>query len=214
MHPDEIDTEFLKQFHDLIGEEIKNNRRFIIVPGGGALCRKFNKVARDITNVSNEDIDWLGIHATRLNGQLLRTIFAKEANPVLFEKRGKIKEFGKYQILIGTGWEPGHSTDFVPIQIAADFKIQKVIIMGKPEFVYEKDNVKFPDAKPYSYLAWANYLALIPNEWSPASSAPVDPIAAKLAQKEKIEVIVAGKDLNNLKNIVEGKDFRGTIIKD
>jgi len=211
-HPDGINVDFLKDFYNLITQEIANDKRFVIVSGGGALCRKFNKAARHITEVSDEDIDWLGIHATRLNAHLLRTIFAKEANPTLFKKRGRIEEFGGYRIIIGGGWEPGHSSDFVGVQIAADFKIPQTIIMGKPEYVYDRDNQEFDDAKPFLRLKWEEYLKLIPNEWSPAASTPVDPIAAKLAQKEGIRVIVAGRDLANLKNIIEGKEFKGTTI--
>ncbi len=212
MHPDEIDVIFLRAFYNLIIQEIKASKRFVIVAGGGALCRKFNKAALEITDVSDEDIDWLGIHATRLNAHLLRTIFAKEANPHLFEKRGKINEFGPYPIIIGSGWEPGHSSDFPAVQIAADLKIPRVIILGKPEYVYDKDNQQFPDAKPFFNLNWANYLQLIPNDWTPGSHAPVDPIAAKLAHQENLEVIVAGQDLANLKSILDGEEFRGTVI--
>jgi uridylate kinase len=43
---------------------------------------------------------------------------------------------------------------------------------------------------------------------------PFDPVASKLAQKNNLEVIIAeGKNLKNLKNILEEKKFVGTIVK-
>jgi uridylate kinase len=215
IHPDEIDISYLKDFYDFILKEIAEGKKFIIVTGGGALCRKFQKAAGEFVHVSDEDKDWLGIHSTRLNAQLLRTIFIKQAHPVILKKRGKITDFDGYSIIIAAGWPPGGwSTDFVAVQIAVDFGLGEALILGKPEYVYDKDNQKFPDAKPFEKISWSEYLKLIPNEWSPGIHAPLDPIAAKLAQKENLKVIVAGgKDLENVKKILNNQDFKGTIIE-
>ncbi len=212
-YPDEIDTAYLKEFYDFIVKEIASGKKFIIVTGGGSLCRKFQKAAGQIAEVSDEDKDWLGIHTTRLNAHLLRTIFVKEAQPVILKRRGKVENFDGHSIIIGAAWHPGRSTDFVAVQIAIDFKAGQAIILGKPEYVFDKDNQKFAQAKPIEKISWSDYLKLIPNEWSPGLHAPVDPIAAQLAQKEKLKVIVAGgRDLSNVKNILEGKKFKGTTI--
>jgi len=42
---------------------------------------------------------------------------------------------------------------------------------------------------------------------------PFDPIAAKEAERLKLKVVIIGKDINNLKNILENKNFKGTLIK-
>ncbi len=212
--PDEINTIYLKDFYNFIIGEIAADKKFIVVTGGGSLCRKFQKAAGEFVHVSDEDKDWLGIHSTRLNAQLLRTIFIKQAHPVILKERGKITDFDGYSVIVAAGWHPGWSTDFVAVQIAVDFNVDKVLILGKPDFVYNKDNQQFSDAKPFTNLTWSEYLKLIPNDWSPGIHAPVDPIAAQLAQKEGIKAVVAdGKNLENLKNILEGKKFKGTIIE-
>jgi len=213
--PDDINVSYLKEFYSFVLEEISKGKRFIFVVGGGGPARKYQKAAHEIAELTDEDKDWIGVHATRLNAHLLRTIFRKEAHPVLFEERHKMKDFEGHSIIIGAGWRPGWSTDFVAVQIAADFKVKQAIILGKPEHVYDKDHQLFDDAKPIEELNWTEYLKLIPNEWKPGIHAPVDPVAAKLAQQENLEVVVAsGKDLNNFRNILEGKQFKGTIIKD
>ena len=211
---EEIDLDFLKKFYAFIKSRIlKYNNKFIIVIGGGAITRKYQQAASKISKVSNEDKDWLGIHATRLNAHLIRTIFKKQANPVIFEQRFKIKNFGKYSLIIGAGWKPGWSTDFVACQIAVDFKISKVIILGHPDYVYTKDPRKHKNAKPIKKITWQNYLKLIPKKWSPGLHAPVDPIAARLSQKENLEAVVANAlDLRNLQRILNSQIFKGTVL--
>jgi len=212
--PDVVNVDYLREFHHFLSGQIKEGKRFILVIGGGGPARQYQKAAGAVVEVSDEDKDWIGIHATRLNAHLLRTVFRDEANPIIFEAKGKITEFGDYPLIIGAGWRPGWSTDFVTVQIAVDFKNPQAIILGKPDYVYDKDNHLYSDAKPYSKMSWEEYMKLVPAEWSPGIHAPVDPVAAQLAQKEKLRVIVAGgKDLANVKNILDGKEFKGTIIE-
>ncbi|MDD4333294.1 MAG: UMP kinase, partial [Patescibacteria group bacterium] len=48
--------------------------------------------------------------------------------------------------------------------------------------------------------------------WSPGLNMPFDPIASRKAQELNLQVIIAGKNLKNLKNILEDKKFKGTVI--
>ncbi len=211
--PKEINTSFLRQFYRSIKKEIKKGYKFIIVTGGGDVARNFQNAALLVNRVSNKERDWIGIHATYLNAHLLRAIFKKEAEPSIFNERFKIKEFDGHSIIIASGWRPGRSTDFVAVQIAQDFEIDKVIILGKPDYVYSKDPVKNEDAVKIEDIQWKDYLKIIPSRWRPGRSMPVDPVAGRLAKKEKLEVIVAdGKDLKNLRNILRDKKFKGTRI--
>ena len=213
IHPDELNVPYLKEFYDFILGQVARGRKFIIVVGGGKLCRKYQQAATEVAGINDEDKDWIGIHATRLNAHLLRTIFIKQAHPVILKQRHKVTDFGDHSIIIGAGWHPGWSTDFVAVQTAADFKINEVIILGRPDYVYDKDNQKFDDAEPFEKLTWGQYAKLIPAQWSPGMSAPVDPVAAKLAQSANIKVIVAsGADLVNVGKILNGEKFKGTTI--
>ena len=211
--PKEIDIDFLSKFHLFLKKELKKGKKFILVAGGGSVARQYQEAAVKITKIVDEDKDWLGIHATRINAHLLRVIFRNKANPVVFDERFRLKGFDKYPIIIGSGWDPGWSTDFDSVQIAVDLKIKKVIILGKPSYVYTSDPQKDKKAKPIRELKWEDYLKMIPQKWLPGLHSPVDPVAARLAKKEKITVIVAdGKDLDNFKRIIENNTFKGTII--
>ena len=213
MCPDAINTEFLKRFYKTIKKEIASGNRFVIIVGGGGLARKYQEAAADVSVINDEDKDWLGIHATRLNAHLLRTIFQKEAQPMILKRRKKVMTFGRRGVIIGAGWHPGWSTDYVAVRSALDFGAQRVIMLGKPAFVYDKDNQKYKSAKAFDCLSWKEYMKLIPARWKPGLHAPVDPVAARLAAQNKMEVIVArGDDLANVRNIIVGRHFRGTTI--
>jgi len=212
--PEKFNLDFLKEFYFFIKREVKKGNKFIIVSGGGDITRKYQSAAGKITRVSNEDKDWIGIHATRLNAHLLRTIFKRESNPFVFDKRFKIKDFGNSSIIIASGWKPGWSTDFVAVQIAADFKIKLVINLCKAGYVYTADFEKYPGAEPIEKISWKDYLNLIPKRWTPGLHVPVDPVAARLAKRKKIKVIIAkGGDFENLRNILRGKNFKGTVLE-
>lgn len=211
---DFIDTNFLRCFHLFIKKQLKQGYRFVFVIGGGVVCRKYQSAASKITNLCDEDKDWLGIHVTRLNAHLIRTIFRKEAHPVVFEERFKFKTFGRERVIIAAGWRPGWSTDFVACQIACDFGLKVVLILGKPDYVYTADFEKDPSASPLAKINWPDYLKLIPKKWTPGLHAPLDPVAARLAKKERLKVIVAqGRDLKNLAKILRGEKFKGTVIE-
>jgi uridylate kinase len=211
--PKEINTTYLRQFYFLIKKEIKNGYKFIIITGGGDVARNFQKAALLVNRVPNKERDWIGIYATYLNAHLLKAVFKKEAHPSIFNARFKVKDFNDHSVIIGSGWSPGWSTDFVATQIAADFNIKRVLTLGKPDYVYTSDPAKNSDAQPIERIKWEDYLKIIPSRWTPGLSLPVDPIAARLAKKEKKEVIVAdGKNLTNLRKILRDKKFKGTLL--
>ena len=209
-----INILFLKKFRKLILEKLKRDKKFIIVAGGGKTTRMYQKAATNITNIKKEDIDWIGIHATRLNAHLLRTIFQKEAYPVILDNPKKILQKNKKNLMIAAGWRPGWSTDYISVLLARRFKVKEVINAGDVSFVYKRDPKKFKNARPIQKISWSDYQKLIPEEWTPGMSAPFDPIATKLARKLKLKVkIVKATDLKNLENAIEEKKFKGTVIE-
>jgi len=210
--PHEINTLFLKKFFLFIERHIKQGKKFVIVAGGGKLARILQKGLNKISKFSQRDKDILGIEATKINAQLLKIIFKKFSCPQILDKRFKIKDFKRYKIIIASGWRPGFSTDFVAVQIAKDFKIKKIVLISNIDYVYDKDPKKYKDAKPIKKISWEDYLKLIPSKWRPGLNAPVDPVAARFSKKNKLEVILASASLSNLEKILEGKEFKGTII--
>jgi uridylate kinase len=210
--PNNIDIKFIKQFKNIIEEKIKENKKFIIIVGGGKIARNYQDAAKSLIKVSNEDLDWLGIHATRINAHLLLTIFRKYAYYRII-KNPKEKVKFKEKILIAAGWKPGFSTDYDAVLLAKTYNSDTIINLTNIDYVYDKDPNKFKDAKPFKEISWKDYLKLIEQKWIPGMSAPFDTLASKLVQKFKFKVVIInGNKLKNLKNYLENRKFKGTII--
>lgn len=208
-----MDTKFLTGLNTFIRNEIAKGWRFFIVVGGGATARHYIEEAKQIVgNITDWDLDYLGIHATRLNAHLLRTIFQDVAHPRIIANYDKKITNLRQPVVIAAGWKPGFSTDYCAVILGRDYEAKIIINMSNIETVYDKDPNKFTDAKPLHKLTWDEFTKLVGNKWSPGSNLPFDPIATKLAKDLGISVYVIGKDLINLDNILKGVDFRGTVI--
>jgi uridylate kinase len=212
--PGDINMRFLKSFRNLIISQIKKGHRFIIIVGGGKVSRDYMNAASKISKLTDEDIDWLGIHGTRMNAHLLRTIFRDYAHKRVIknpkEKNIKFKE----KILIAAGWKPGWSTDYDAVLLARNFKVKTIINMTKLSYVYTKDPDKHKDAKPLKQISWGEYRKIVGDQWHPGLNAPFDPVASKLAQKLGLKVIILkGTAVKNLKKCIQRKKFVGTVVQ-
>jgi hypothetical protein len=57
---------------------------------------------------------------------------------------------------------------------------------------------------PVPAINWQGLFKIIGHKWVPGANLPFDPMAGKLAKKNQIKVIITnGKNLKNLKNILE-----------
>src|SRR4030042_1212699 len=104
-----------------------NKSEIIVISVGGSL------ICPD-----REDLDWIGIHATRINAQLLRTVFQKYAKPKVIKNPIEPVEFNE-KILVAAGWKPGCSTDYDSVLLAQQFGGKKVIKLRNIDYVYDKD---------------------------------------------------------------------------
>lgn len=211
---DNIDTHFLSALRDLIETETTAGRRFILIAGGGKTARKYQDAAAEVAPLTRDDLDWLGIHATHLNGHLLRTIFRDIAHPVMIKNPDDILDIPPTtQVVVAGGYRPGCSTDLRAIQIAERVGATKVINLSNTDYVYTADPKTDPTAEKIEDISWSDFRALIPQEWDPGLSTPFDPIAAKEAEAKNIEVAaINGTKLLSLKSYLDGKPFTGTRI--
>jgi len=212
---DGIDTEFLKKLNVFIRKYIKRGKRFFLVAGGGVTARAYRDAGKNVVgNMKETDLDWLGIHSTRLNAHLLRTIFEDIAHPRIIENYDKKLFNWKESLVIGAGWHPGFSTDYDAVILARDYGANLIINLSNIDWVYDKDPRYNKDAKPIKKLTWGETEKIVGTKWAPGINAPFDPIAAQLARKLKLTVIVAnGDNFSNLEKIIEGDNFIGTVIQ-
>ncbi len=214
--PEEVDWKFLKQFKKAIETQIEKGYRFIIITGGGKTCRKYQAAAKKITKVTNDDLDWLGIHTTRFNAHLIRTIFREHAHPIINKNPYDLESFlkAKESILVAAGYKPGNSTDYIAVLLAKQFGATKIANLSNIDYVCDKNPQKHPDAKKIKEINWADFQKIVGDSWDPGANVPFDPIASKLAAKEDIEVVILnGKKIANFEKYLNGQKFIGTTIK-
>jgi uridylate kinase len=208
--PDQIDTEYLRSFAAIIRKHISTTQKFIIIAGGGKTARRYQDAARALGELSSNDLDWLGIHATRLNGHLLRSIFRAEAHPQLIDD--PTDPVPAADVVIAAGWQPGWSTDYVATKIAKTVGATRLANISSVDSIYTADPKLDPTAAKIEKITWTKFRTLIPDTWDPGLNAPFDPVAAEEAQEAGMEVAIIGRDLTQFEAYLSGNTFKGTLI--
>ncbi len=215
MAPDSPDAAFIKDICSLLKEITDNHdKRLILIIGGGAPSRVYQQALREITGgeCSGYGLDLIGIRATHLNAQLVKESLGDYCiDPLVTDPSKEIEFNGK--ILVGAGWKPGFSTDNIAVLLAEKLGAGQIINLSNIVKVYSDDPKKNPDAVPLDYISWDDYISMVGDEWTPGKNSPFDPVATKKARELNLQVITAeGRDLDNVKAILTGNTFSGTVM--
>ena len=209
-------AQFLASLRDVISGFIRRGDTFVLVSGGGKTARVYIDAAKSITNLADDDLDWLGIHATRLNGHLLRTVFRDVAHPVMFKNPLAVPGASTWKgsVLVAAGWKPGWSTDYVACRIAKRLGASTVINLSNIAKVHTGDPKKDASAKPCDEMSWKDYRKMVGNVWSPGLSAPFDPVASRFCHRNGIRVVVmTGMRMEPLLEYLTTGHGEGTILQ-
>lgn len=210
--PDGIDTSFVKNFTDLIRSQVAEGKKFVIITGGGKTSRHYTDAIKKIIAPSSEDLDWIGIAATRANAELLRVALSDIAHKKISLDPDVLPE-SDMPIIVGGGWKAGHSSDMAAVHSAISAASKRVVNLSNIDYVYEKDPKKYPDAKKIEKISWHDFRKILPADWEPGSNTPFDPISAAKAEASGIEVdILNGSDMANIEKCLNGEEFKGTKI--
>ena len=211
--PLDIDVSFLKKFRTLIQGYVKRGNRVVIICGGGNTSRRYQRAAKEVNlQVTSRDLDWIGISATKINGELVSAIFGELAyESIVFDPSRRVMT--DRPIIVGAGLKPGSSSDLDAVLAAKAYGAMTVINLSNITYVYDKDPSKFKDAKPRHRMTWKEFRKLVGNKWVPGAHVPFDPVASRLAERWKQTLVVMkGSDLGNLQKFFNSKTFRGTIV--
>ena len=219
--PEKPDTKFLSEFVSMCISWLKSdkNNRLILVAGGGAPARVYQNAYNEVAEKTGlgaqaNSADWIGIMATRINAQLLKACFGDYCkNDVVYNPTAENLAFDG-QVLVASGWKPGFSTDTDAVYLGEKFDGKTIVNLSNIEKVYTDDPRKNPDAKPLDTITWTDFRKMVGDEWTPGKNCPFDPIASKKAQELGMTVICAGgKNIANIKAILEDKEYIGTTIQ-
>ncbi len=202
--PNEVDIKFLKELKALL---TKSRHEFVLVCGGGKTARNYINAAKEF-KMSKTNMDLIGMKATELNATLVAKILGCKAANNLREIRTNKDKF-----ITGYGYFPGMTTDADSVMAAGLIKADVVINLSNVKGVYNKDPVKHKDAKMYKKMNYDELIMLAEKEvLGLGSNFIFDLKACRLAKKEGIKLIFI-KGLGNLRKVINGKRFIGTVIE-
>lgn len=212
--PEQPDTPFISAFGEVIrSHATETDSRFILVVGGGGPARAYQRAYKELVSAPEKnELDWIGIAATRLNAQLIRALFHDlSPQPVVIDPSAVDRFEGS--VLVAAGWKPGFSTDFDAVILAERFSGDTIINLSNIEKVYTADPNMDPNAEPLDHVSWEAFRKIVGEDWTPGSNFPFDPVATNRAATLGLRVIAAGgRDLENLRAILRDEPFIGSEI--
>ena len=213
---DSTGTVYLSEFRAaVIGAlDASAGDKAIVVTGGGDLARDYQAAyCRLVPTASDEAQDWIGIAATRLHGELLRHAFSPDCCAPVITDPTAVPDFPG-RVMIAAGWKPGFSTDYDAVVLAQRFGADTVIKMSNVAMVHSGDPKLDAGARPLTHVTWGELARMSDGAWHPGSRLPFDPVATRAAARHSMAVIFTGSDTGNLRAILEGRPYRGTMIED
>jgi uridylate kinase len=208
------EMDFVKKFCDFVLELYNKKHEIVIVTGGGGLAKKYIDALRRY-KPPREFLDTLGIRATRMNAMILIGALGDYAyrNPI-----NNIEDFelalSSKKIVVMGGTVPKQTTDAVSIAAGEFMAADLIVVATDVKGIFSSDPDVHRKAKLRERMKPKDLLQLVrDSEFTPGHSSVIDPVAAHLLVHAKIKTIVLdGKNIENMKNAVEGKNFVGTVI--
>jgi len=211
INPGNINSKFLEDFSIAI-RELVHKYKFMIVCGGGKVAREYIKGLPN--GLTEGERDYMGIAATWLNAQLLTYYFKGHCSPVLPSTVKKLTEhLQTYDIGISGGFLTAIKTD-EDAAILADLYGSPILVnVTNVDGIYDKDPKQYSDAKKYSELTYNQFYEILsPLSLNAGSNAPFTLIAAKICERTNIRIIVLEKNVDKIKQAINGK-IVGTVIQ-
>lgn len=207
--PKEFDLKFVQQLKEVLTPLLKSHL-IVLSVGGGFVCRQYQQAVK-LAQVSPNDLDWVGIMATRLNAESVRAVFGDLAHADVLHDPHVLPKSTK-NLFIAAGWKPGCSTDTDAVIWASTTKAKQVVNLTNISQVYTADPKLDPGATPIDRISWGDFQKIVGDKWSPGLNKPFDPVATKKAALLGLEVVILGPSLQNFRDFLEKKSFTGTII--
>ena len=210
--PDNDDSAYIAALAKVL-KEVSKKVRIAVVCGGGKTARYYANTGRKLGGTT-EQLDELGIGATRLNAMLLSLALGDDSYysvPLTIGEAAEAFVSGKIVVMGGT--EPGHTTDAVATMLAGKIGAERVVNATSVDAVYSDDPKTVPDAERFSKLTIEELSDIVYKEHDASRSSVFDPLGIKLAMRDRIDIfVVNGRDLNEVENAILGNEINGTVV--
>ena len=214
-----ISSDVIASYAKQIKEIVDLGVEVSIVIGGGNIFRGISGAAQGVDRVTG---DHMGMLATVINSLALQNSIEKLGVPTRvqtaiempkvaepFIKRRAQRHLEKGRVVIfgaGTG-NPYFTTDTAAALRAIEMGTDVVIKATKVDGIYDKDPVKYPDAKKYETVTYNEVLA--------KDLKVMDATAISLCRENKLPIIVFNSLIEgNLKRVIMGENIGTTVVAD
>jgi len=110
-------------------------------------------------------------------------------------------------------YKPNQTSDSTAAEIAKEFKADFINITNI-KGLYDKNPKEFKNAKFISRITWKDFDKMAnKTKFKPGQHFVLDQTASKTILKHKITTYITGKDLKQLNNLLNNKNFIGTTIQ-
>lgn len=202
---------YIKGLAELLIELQREGHRVMVVVGGGRLARDYVAAARELGG-SEDYCDEVGIGATRMNAMLLIAAMGKHAVKAL--RMNTLGAAKAKKVLVMGGTKPRQTTDAVSAQLAWRTHADLLVVATNVDGVYDSDPKVNPKAKKLPRVTPQQLVKLVSTkEYRAGSTAVVDPVAARIIERNRIRTIVLdGRRLENIRAAVSGGEHGGTVV--
>lgn len=213
--PPSLDVQYIDSLARAL-TELSKERQLFCVTGGGWIARQYIQAGREF-GAGEEELDLIGIAATRINAQLLIAALSKYTEvPVrpLASVEATADSAQGYQVSVMGGTFPGHSTDYVGAELAALVKATRFVNATNVDGIYSADPNVVATAEFYKEITADALIKMMGTEWKMAGTkAVIDGPACLLIKKHRIQTLVVnGRNLPELSKAIQGQPFHGTIV--
>lgn len=213
--PPNLDTTYIDSLARLL-VDLAKDRKIFCVTGGGWIARQYIEAARQF-GAAEEELDLIGIAATRMNAQLLIAALSKYTDvPVrpLSSVDATVESSEGYAISVMGGTYPGHSTDFVGVELAIKAGAVRFINATNVDGIYSADPNLVATAEMYREVSIDSLIKMMGVEWKMAGTKTViDGPALKLIRDKRVPTfVVNGRNLPEFAKAMQGQPFHGTRV--
>lgn len=212
VNPSGVDVQYVKNFTDIL-KSVDVEKRGIVV-GGGANARNYVQAMSAFTK-NDYFQDEIGIMATRMNAKIVQCAMGLTNYKIPETITDALQLVRLENTVVMGGSIPGHTTDTVSVILAEAMGIKKVYNLTSVDMVYTDDPKKNPDSKPIERINYKEAFGISLKSYRGAGSNQfMDSVSLLIAMRSEITInLMHGKDLENFKNAINGKKFKGTVIE-
>jgi len=186
----DLDPDRFSKYAEVL-RSISKKHTLLVVTGGGEAARNYIGAARAV-GADEVTCDYIGIEITRLNARLLIAALGPDAcKEIPTNYIEAVKAISPGKVVVMGGVTPGQTTDAVAAILAEYLRADLLTIATSIDGVYSSDPNCDPAAVKYDKISPEKLISIVMAiEMKAGSKSPVDPVAAKIIERCKLDALV------------------------